>query len=54
MNKEKDLQKIKALATGEQCNIFWFDEGGGIMVFQVDLDIGKMIGVMHQKEWSIL
>jgi hypothetical protein len=31
MNKEKDLQKIKALATGEQCNIFWFEEGGGVV-----------------------
>jgi hypothetical protein len=38
MNKEKDLQKIKALATGEQCNIFWFDEGGGVVYKFYDVE----------------
>jgi hypothetical protein len=43
--KERDLEKLKALKSGETCTINWFEEGGG-EVYKV-LDVYVMFYVPH-------
>lgn len=31
MNYQKDLEKVKSLQVGQECTVFWFDGGGGIV-----------------------